>query len=617
MDCETNGLLPTLTAVHCLVLRDLDSGHIIASYADQPGYIPIVQGLSLLSEAEVVYGHNAIDFDIPALQKVYPGFSLKGKLMDTLVLARLRFAHQKGLDYDLNRRGRLPGNLIGSHSLEAWGHRLGDYKGDYEGGWETWNPEMHGYCEQDTSVTRHLALHLRRVGVSDASSDTEHSLAWYLSAQKRNGWPFDLAKAVDLQATLAARREEIGRKLIQEFGSWEVVKETTFTPKRDNKKLGYVKGVETIRRSVKVVEFNPGSRDHIAHILTTRYGWKPTTFTDNGKPEVDESTLKGLDFPVAAELREYLMIDKRLGQLAEGKQAWLKKAEMHPLTKMYHIHGSVNPNGTITMRASHSYPNLGQVTAVGKPYGAESRALFTVPPGWNQIGADASGLELRCLAHYMAKYDDGEYGRIILDGKQEDGTDIHSRNRDALGLEGKAGRDMAKTFIYAFLYGAGDEKLGSILEPSASSTKQARLGKKLKNDFLRGFPALGYLQAAVGAKAKRDGYLTVLDGRKVFVRHEHAALNTLLQSAGSIICKKWITNFDEDLEWFLGPQGWTGKWAALGWIHDEVQLAVRPDYANIVVQKVVQAIRDVTEQFQFRVMLDGEARVGRNWAETH
>jgi DNA polymerase-1 len=347
--------------------------------------------------------------------------------------------------------------LVGSHSLKAWGYRLGVLKGNYgdrQDAWERWTPEMQRYCENDTLVTKVLYQRCQQaIGDQNAqfASDIEHELAWYLAQQERNGAPFNMEAAVALQAKLSAKREVIGKELREQFGSWLARNGKPVTPKRDNKKKGVFVGAPYTK--LKVVEFNPGSRDHFSKILQERFGWEPQDFTDGGKPKMDDAALESLEhIPAAAKVVEYLLIDKRLGQLAEGKQAWLKKAtntgpEGGLLTGMYHIHGSINQNGAITHRATHSNPNLGQVPKVGSPYGVESRSLFVVPPGWKLLGSDASGLELRCLAHYMAKWDEGAYGRTILEGRNEDGTDIHSVNMRALGLSGKEGRNKAKTFI--------------------------------------------------------------------------------------------------------------------------------------------------------------------------
>lgn len=413
---------------------------------DPAVYHSIETGLAVLSRAEKVYGHNVIRFDIPALKKVFPDWpGPSGQVLDTLVVAQMRWAHIKDSDYALAKEGKFPARMAGSHALMAWGHRLGCFKGEYtdwckEQGvdpWSEWRPEMQQYCEQDTEVTRQLVLKIRQSGVSPESVETEHELCEYLWKQEQNGWPFDMEKAVALQARLAARREELHGALVKQFGSWRAPDGKPFVPKRDNARLGYTAGQAV--QKYKTVEFNPLSRDHIAKVLIETYGWKPTTFTPTGKPAITEDTLDALaEVPEAALIHEYLTIQKRLGQLAEGKQAWLGHARVHPATGMHHIHHRVIQSGTITHRAAHSNPNLGQVPSVGSPYGAECRELFTVPKGWVLVGADASGLELRCLAHYMARWDGGAYGETVLHG------DIHTVNQKAAGL---ATRAEAKTFI--------------------------------------------------------------------------------------------------------------------------------------------------------------------------
>lgn len=661
LDIETNGLFDEVTTMHCLVIRDVETRAVL-SCAEQPGFLPFSEGLRVLDGAERIYGHNIIKYDRPVLQKLTGNLIPWHKVRDTLVIAGCRWTNLKETDADLVRRGKLPSQLIGKNRLEAWGYRLGLRKGEAfkvdkkasaeekAAVWAQWTPEMQAYCEQDTLVTVELVEHIRKAGGLPALTiEIEQELAEYLRLQELNGWPFHLDGGIELQAKLAARREEIAADLKRIFGCWYKPK-AVFTPKRDNKVLGYVAGCPATK--IELVEFNPGSRQHIADRLMKNYGWQPTSFTSSGQPEVNEDTLKALppEYPGVKLLIEYLLIAKRLGQIAEGDNAWLKLAtDKRPTggaqTGMLHIHGGVLQSGTITHRAAHIFPNLAQVPKVGKPFGAECRSLFCVPPGWVQVGADASGLELRELSHYMARFDGGAYGRTVIEGKNEDGTDIHSVNRNALGLSGKAGRDAAKTFIYAFLYGSGDLNLGQLLGVTADeiaeyktrkSWRQARTklaerqqptddytvaclikGGELRARFLKNLPALNSLIAEVKAKAKAQGHLQLHDGRRVPVRHQHAALNSLLQGSGAVVCKLWIVRFSRRLTAEFGPQGWDGKWAALGWVHDEVQLAVRPEIADRVKQILVEEIRATGQQLNLRIALDGEAKDGRNWADTH
>lgn len=594
-DLETNGLLDTVSKIHCLVMKDIDTGEVKSfTQHDEPTDYNVADGLKLLQQADLIVGHNVIKYDIPVIQKLYPWFSIDpSKVQDTLVLTRLIHTNVKDTDVKLMAIGKLPKNLYGSHSLAAWGHRLGNYKGDYDGGWESFSSEMLEYCIQDVHVTDHLYRSLQSDNYPEMAIELEHQIAWLMGKQERNGFHFDERKGAELYATLSKRRGELDRELRETFGSW-TVQLPDFIPKRDNKTLGYKAGVPVKKQ--KEVLFNPSSRDHIANRLTTLYGWQPKEFTEGGKPKVDEVVMSNLHYPPCKLLTEYLLVQKRISQLAEGDQAWLK------LVKKGKIHGSVNTNGAVTGRATHAYPNISQVPSSSSPYGHDCRELFGVPPGWTLVGADASGLELRCLAHFMARYDNGNYGNVLLNG------DIHTENQKAAGLDSRA---QAKTFIYGFLYGAGDGKIGSIVGGTAGH------GKRLKEKFLRSLPALGRLTDAVREASKR-GYLSGLDGRKLHIRSSHAALNTLLQSAGALICKKWLVILESELQASGLVHGWEGDYAFCAWSHDEVQIACRTkDIADTVAKMATDCVSKAGDYFNFRCPLAGEAKIGGNWSETH
>lgn len=590
-DIETDGLLDEVTRIHCLVMKSTETGE-VTTYTGAD----VEQGLRfLMKQANIIAGHNVIKYDIPVIKKLYPWWSFqKDKVFDTLVATRLIWADVKETDNKLLKAEKLPGKLFGSHSLEAWGHRLGNYKGDFKGPWDTFTQEMLDYCVQDVEVTATLFKKIEQENYAEQALRLEHQVAWLMAKQERNGFCFDMTKAAALLARLVQRRGELERELREHFGSW-TVQLPDFVPARDNKTKGYKKGVPVPRS--KVVEFNPSSRDHIADRLIKLHGWQPTEFTEGGKPIVDEVVLSKLDYPPCKMLTEYLLIQKRISQLNEGGQAWMK------CEKKGKIHGSVNPNGAVTGRATHAYPNISQVPASGSAYGRECRELFTVPDGWTLVGADASGLELRCLAHYMAKWDGGKYGEILLGG------DIHTENQKAAGLQT---RNQAKTFIYAFLYGAGDGKIGSIVGGTPSD------GKRLKTKFLRSLPALGRLVDAVQHASQR-GYLVGLDGRRIFVRSSHAALNTLLQGAGAVVCKQWLVMLEEQLQSIYGyKHGWDGDYAFCAWSHDEVQIACRnKDIAKNVMGLATDCVRQAGDHFGFRCPLAGEAKWGTSWADTH
>lgn len=574
-DIETNGLLDDLDKVHCLVLKDTSTDK-VETYTNN-----IQDGLKRLEQADCIIGHNIIKFDLPALKKVYD-FNYKGKLRDTLVLTRLIWSDIKELDFQTKD---FPTKLIGRHSLQAWGVRLGNTKGDYTGSWEQLNDEMLSYCIQDVHVTNSLWKKICEKNYSEESIELEHRLAEIIYQQECNGFKFNTAKAQRLYSELSAKRESLKQELKDSFPDWEV--RTPFIPKVNNKKLGYRKGIPT--EKVQVIEFNPSSRDHVANRLINLRGWKPKQYTNDGKPKVDEDVLKSLPYPESKVLVEYYTIEKRIGQLAEGRQAWLK------LVKNNRIYGSVNTNGAVTGRATHSHPNVGQVPATTVPYGKECRELFTVEDDNVLVGIDVSGLELRCLAHFMSRYDNGTYIKEVLDG------DIHTANQKAAGLDTRA---QAKTFIYALVYGCGAAKMGEILG------KDVKAGKKIISDFMKRTPALKRLIEDVQQKATK-GYIKGLDGRQLKIRSAHKALNTLLQSSGALICKQWIIDVHE----LIHQHNLDCKQVA--WVHDEIQIETRKENADELGRLAKKAIRNSEKKFNFRCKLDCEYRVGKDWSQTH
>jgi len=635
-DIESNGLLDTMTTIHSIVMVDVDTGR-GWSCTDHPGYVSplgyevmsIDEGLKLLMEAEEIIGHNIIKFDIPGIIQVKPWFSVsRERVTDTLIMSRLIWPEMADVDWNNKRklgdRYIVPGKLMGSHGLEAWGYRLDEWKGDYsqvmkEKGldpWANWNPDMQEYCEQDVTVTLKLYSLITSKRYSKLATEIERDFAWIIAEMERNGFPFNLNKAGELQHQLMRKQAELRHKLIEAFPP--ITETWTFTPKANNKKLGYVKGVSM--KKTKDIVFNPGSRDHIARWLKRKYGWKPDAYTDGGKPAVDESVLSKLDYPEAKMLAEYFLLDKRLGML-EGKGG----KGLIPAAKKGkgRIHGSVTTNGAVTRRCTHSSPNMAQIPAVTVPYGKEFRELLHAPEGYSLLGWDASGLELRCFAHYMARYDGGKYTQVVLQG------DIHWTHTTALGLvqEGVTydphnpvhafGRNkVAKRVIYAYLYGAGPEMIGEIVMPNGTPEEKRKAGKRLTAEFLKRTPALKRLKEDLKrVVAKRKMHVMAIDGGLLKVRSDHSALNTLLQSAGAIAVKlATIIYYDK-----LVAQGLVSgvDFMLVAHVHDEVQTLVKKGLEDVVGQTAVAAMREAGEALGFLCPLDGEYKFGANWAETH
>lgn len=631
----------------------------------------VSHGLEHLLQADELIGHNIIKFDIPALQKVYPWFAPRARLLDTLVLSRLIWPEIADTDEKLVKRGKLPRNLRGRYSLEAFGCRLGQWKGDYgaikkaEGQakglkgaeltafvWGHWSQAMQDYCEQDVEVNASLFAKCwekwkdlatpepSRIPYSDRSVHLEMDVAGIIARQERWGFAFNEEAAQRFYVVLVGAREKLERELKATFGSWWAsagqitVSKTRRVSRKDHPPLSFKTKKDgsqepvwvkeefeegSVYTKLKRVEFNAGSRQHISGRLTALRGWKPSEFTPSGEPKVDETVLSQLPWPEAALIAQYLMIQKRIGQLAEGNQAWLKKV------RKGRIHGGVVTNGAVTRRMTHQNPNVAQVPKCGSPYGEECRALFTSSAGWVLVGCDADSLELRCLGGYMARYDDGAYIETILKGDKALGTDMHSVNARALGLDPKKlypvdgketnGREIAKTWFYAFIYGAGDWKLGTVLGIRGSDAKIKAAGKTSRTNFLKNLPALGKLVEQVKKRAAKRGFIIGLDGGKLSVRHAHAALNTLLQSAGAIIMKVALVILDGDLKAAGLVPGEHYEFCAN--IHDEWQIDTHPDHVETVKRLAEDSIRKAGEALEFKCPLAGNADAGSNWAATH
>lgn len=597
-DTETDNLLESATKLHTLCVKPADGGDV-----ERYSGARIPAGLARLSEADILIGHNIQSFDIPVLQKLYPRWTFKAKILDTILLTRLVFPDIGESDWKRVNEKKMPVRLINSHSLEAWGMRLGLLKGDFthKGDFSVWSQEMEDYCAQDVEVTALLWKRIQSYSPSAESVELEHAFAYFINKMSLRGFRFNSGKAGSLYGTIQGKKIELEQQLASVFPpkviemkmtDWRTVDGKMWPTKQAAKQSGYkdsqiVKGFP----KTKTIPFNPASRDEIAERLIAKYGWKPRIYTETNKPKVDESILEELPYPEAKLLNEYLMLEKRVGQLADGKEAWLKSVKADG-----RIHGRVITNGAVTGRCSHLKPNMAQIPNHSSPYGKECRELFEASEGFELVGADASGLELRCLAHFMAKYDDGAYTKELLTG------DIHTANQKAAGLPT---RNNAKTFIYAFLYGAGDEKIGKIIG------KGAKEGAAIKESFLNKTPALKRLREAVKIAAKTRGYLFGLDGRRLPIRSEHAALNTLLQSAGALVMKRATVILMDKLACLNIDAHLVAH------VHDEMQLEVRKGGGEQVGRLAVESIREAGESFKFRCPLDGEFRVGSNWSETH
>jgi DNA polymerase I-like protein with 3'-5' exonuclease and polymerase domains len=460
---------------------------------------------------------------------------------------------------------------------------------------------MQKYCENDTLVSLELYKYFQTQELDPRCHELEHSFAIIMTMQESFGFPFNEKEAYALANTLKTRRTEIDDELQEVF--------PPITEKRISAKTG--KPLKD-----KITTFNPASRKQTASRLQERYPEIRFSKTEKGNVKVDDDVLKilGKKYPEAALLEEYQLLNKRLGQIVDGKEAWLNHSQKY---KDGRIHGSVITNACVSGRCSHRGPNMAQIPRVGHKYGAECRALFYADNGWLLIGADASGLELRALGAQLAYFDGGEYSKLV---STED-FDIHTHNAKLFGIfDGKGKidkktRELAKTMIYAVLYGAGAQKLGSILDVSISDHKQKELGYETINTFYKNLPAIKQLKDKVDERVVQRGYLTGIDGRHLQIRSRHSALNQLLQSTGAIAVKKATCILYKDL--YKNGLRWACHFAFVAHIHDEIQALVKPQFEDLYKSLAIDSFRKAGEFYNLKCPLTGEAKEGKNWMETH
>ena len=407
----------------------------------------------------------------------------------------------------------------------------------------------------------------------------ELDVATILTEQELHGWTFDEPAARELESTLRRELEGLTQLLRNRY---PYVRDREFTPKRPNRTTGYVAGAAL----TKLKEFSPTSRDHIAWVMENLHGWKPDKTTANGKTAIDETVLKDIGTEEALQFFRCLELTKQLGMLSEGNNAWLKLVKDNRI----HHHCSVATN---THRCAHRKPNLAQV-----PSDPEFRKLFTATPGMVMVGADLAGIELRMLAHYLARYDGGRYGDILLNG------DIHQENANKIGIS----RQLTKTVTYAFLYGAGDEKIGLSYDQSLPKNKAREKGKEIRAAYVAAIDGLDKLLAAVRTAGER-GFVKAIDGRRIAVDSTHKALNYLLQSSAGVIAKRWMVIANQNLSVDHTHQ--------LCFVHDELQFETLPEHVDALKQHLEFCARLAGEYYELRIRIDAESGSGKTWADTH
>jgi len=564
LDIEANGLgevtmtnkgpAKEVNQIWCAVVINADTGDVKTFTQSNMNHL-----VPYLNTADILIGHNILSFDIPVIRRLLGNLKRpKHGYFDTLVVSRIMYPDRNN-------------HPLGGNSLECWGKYLKNNKIEYTGGWSAFSNEMLEYCIQDVKLGCDIYKHQREFAKNNLKVfQFEHMVSEILMEQTDRGFGYDLTKGEMLYLSLLQEKAELEDRMRTIFPD----------------KIHYRKSEKTGKDlKPKIETFNPGSRKQIAERLSEKYGWVPPC-TDKGNPKVDESVLSTLDYPEAKELVKYFDMVKLMGMVED----WNARASN---SRDGNIHGYINAQGAATGRCTHSEPNIAQVSGDHR-----ARELW-IPnrTGFVQLGSDLSGLELRMLAHFMHKYDKGKYADVLLNG------DIHTYNQKAAGIESRA---LAKSFIYAYLYGAGDKKISLVLNCSVDQAA------KLRIKFQKEIPALAKVQEEVRFNALKYGTVTLPDGRKVPVRSEHAALNTLLQGSGAIVSKYWMVLADKQLK-----KLYPGKAYQMAYVHDELQYAVAADCADAVGKLVTGCATDAGIRLGINIPIAAEYKVGSNWAETH
>jgi DNA polymerase I-like protein with 3'-5' exonuclease and polymerase domains len=604
-DVEADGLLDTATKLHCIVVSNLDSNQV-----DEYGPEQIPAGLDHLSRADYLIGHNICNYDLPLLRRLHGWAPKSGcAVIDTMIASRLILPNLGELDDQAAAMGDPKlGKLRGRHSIEAWGLRLGIAKpGTDIEDWSQWTPEMQARCPGDVAICKALFKFLQPAGYSPQALELEHRVAPICAQITAAGISFDVEAAEGLKQKWTARRAELEAQLLQQFPGT-----------------------------------NLNSRQQIAALLEAR-GWAPEKRTaKKGQPKIDDEVLESIPaiYPEFAGLAEHFTLGRRLGQLSNGKKAWLKNVGADG-----RIHGKIVSVGTPHSRAAHLGPNLAAVPNPkrAKPFAAECRSLFKASDGWVLVTCDQATLQDRAFGHYLAAFDDGAYAQDIVNG-----IDRHWRSAAMLGLSAGAERDKdnrahnviregSKGFYYGFLFGAQNARAGRIIYDTIRAVRQVdpafaatlsqkffggaehpnqaavtRVGKAARDAFMNGTPGLRRVCSDLEKQARR-GWLDGLDGRRVPVRALYTALNYAVTSVEAVVCKRWLCLAHDEL-FRRFRYGWNGDVVIVLWIHDEIVCCCRPEIAKEVGEILVRHAKEPGEFYGLKVPLDADFKICRNWA---
>lgn len=568
LDIETDSL--DAKKIWVVITKDTKTNE-ICTFREPVGFSDHVRGYNQ------IIGHNLLSFDIPILNRLWNAHIKLSQVVDTMILSQL---------FSPNRKG--------GHSLKNLAQLAGCEKLDFSN-FSGYSEDMLEYCINDVEITHSVYKYLMsydKYGFSKQSILLEHNIRHVINKQQNHGFLLDIQKATELLYEIKTKNEAIENDIRGFFKpKVRAIKDIKVKRKRngDISKVGlnhiedlkYLGGNHT---TIRYEDFNLASPKQIVERME-EYGWNPTQFTPKGAPKVCEENLNTLPASAPESVKK-LALWKSLETRWKTVESWIDAS-----SEDGRVHGKVFTMGAVTGRMTHSEPNMANIVSSYKLYGKESRECFIAPKGYVLVDVDASGLELRMLAHYMNNED---FTNEVVNG------DPHTANMKAAGL---STRSEAKTFIYAFLYGAGAEKIGSIVGGTAKA------GAKLKKTFLSNMPSLKKLQDLVSEKAGSQGYVNGIDGRRIHIRSPHAGLNTLLQGAGAIVCKQWAIEIDklvrrERLDAHLVCS-----------VHDQYVYEVAEKCVDRFKEVCLDSIEQSGKHLKVRCPLSCDTGVGKTWYE--
>lgn len=610
-DIEANGLLPKVNRIFCIVCKDWDTGE-ITSFTEKDDFDGFT---SYASTVDTWIGHNFIAYDLRVIRKVLKVRIRPSKVYDTLLVSRLQQYSREG-----------------GHSLANWGRILNFPKKDPPE-FDEFTEDMLDYCINDVELTYKVANYLKREGKkygSESAERVEHLSQHLLQNQQDFGFALNVDQARQLLSKFTNEANRLELEIVSEIHPRPKLLrlvEPRYTKKGELSKVGlksFGEDYEAVAGPFGLIEFedfNVGSPKQKVERLNP--WWSPVVRTKgyrklNDKLRNGEITQEEFDtkqatmWKLCEENFETISPDapKSLRKLGEQAMytARMKEVEgwFDALGDDDRVHGEVFSIGAITHRMSHNTPNTANIPSTDSPYGAECRACFTVgdPVNYRLLGCDAAGIQLRILAHYM---NDPDYTDLVVNG------DVHTKNLEVMGIDkGEwsddrqqwSARATAKTFIYAWLLGAGDEKVGLICGSDAA------FGRRVKTRFLEGLPALAKLKERA-ARAARSGRLVGLDGRKIELKSAHFALSCYLQGAESVIMKTAMIDWHNKVH----RMGLDARQVAV--VHDEFQVEVHKDHAEQVGEIIKKSIIDAGKRYEMNCPLDADYRIGLNWLDTH